>query len=131
MFTRQTAAPLDVNTVQVVFNDDGRAREVLVADTSLAGQFIANRRDTKATHDRLQQECNTAEATFDAAAKAAEALYKATADQLRIEADAAIAAARDRATSEASTLASQRVQLEDTAFQKAEVQLVHEARASH
>ena len=128
MFRRLYVQPVDLQKVRVVFNEDGRDRDVLVEDMTLATAVLTNARDLKVANSQCQEACAAAEGDFNRLAQEAEAVYKATTDRLRAEADVKIKAAQERQITETAALSAARLGLDEQAFRKAEVQLIQAAK---
>lgn len=128
MFQRLGAVPQDIESVRVSFSEDGKERIVLVPDSGLATAMLIAARDIRTFGAECQEACRAAEAEFDRLGKDAEAIYKATADRLRAETDVAIHAAHERQRVEVERLVEAQNELRLTAFRKAELQLIAEAK---
>lgn len=130
MFLRQTVTPLDASRLSVTFDADGQRKEVLVSDSALITELLDNRRATREANDALQDEARRIELDFDTAAKSAELLYQQTAASLRAAADGRLETARTSRQTATDALNTERAALEDTAFKKAELQMIADAKAA-
>ena len=128
MFRRLYVQPVDLQKVRVVFNEDGRDRDIVVEDAVLATAVLMNHRDLKVANARCQEACTLEESEFNRLAAEAEATYKATTDRLRAEADERIRGAQERQKNDVAALSAARVGLDEQAFRKAEVQLIQAAK---